>query len=82
MVITGRTRNALALRGSRVRIPPSPLPICRCGGTGRRPGLKIPWVVIPVPVRFRLPALNEDGCKRGCDPGLQPFLSDKDTHFG
>lgn len=23
-VITGRTRNALALRGSRVRIPPSP----------------------------------------------------------
>ena len=28
-------------------------PICRSGGTGRRPGLKIPWVVIPVPVRFR-----------------------------
>ena len=27
--------------------------ICRSGGTGRRPGLKIPWVVIPVPVRFR-----------------------------
>ena len=26
---------------------------CRSGGTGRRPGLKIPWVVIPVPVRFR-----------------------------
>lgn len=25
MVITGRTRNALALRGTRVRIPPSPL---------------------------------------------------------
>ena len=25
----------------------------RSGGTGRRPGLKIPWVVIPVPVRFR-----------------------------
>ena len=30
---------------------------CRSGGTGRRPGLKIPWVVIPVPVRFRSPAL-------------------------
>ena len=27
--------------------------ICRSGGTGRRTGLKIPWVVIPVPVRFR-----------------------------
>ena len=27
--------------------------ICRSGGTGRRPGLKIPWVAIPVPVRFR-----------------------------
>ena len=31
--------------------------ICRRGGTGRRPGLKIPWVAIPVPVRFRSPAL-------------------------
>ena len=31
--------------------------ICRSGGTGRRPGLKIPWVVIPVPVRFRSAAL-------------------------
>ena len=30
--------------------------LCRRGGTGRRPGLKIPWVVIPVPVRFRSPA--------------------------
>ena len=30
---------------------------CRSGGTGRRPGLKIPWVVIPVPVRFRSAAL-------------------------
>ena len=29
----------------------------RSGGTGRRPGLKIPWVVIPVPVRFRSAAL-------------------------
>ena len=33
------------------------LDICRSGGTGRRPGLKIPWVVIPVPVRFRSAAL-------------------------
>ena len=31
----------------------------RSGGTGRRPGLKIPWVVIPVPVRFRS-AANEN----------------------
>ena len=31
---------------------------CRSGGTGRRPGLKIPWVVIPVPVRFRSAALE------------------------
>ena len=30
---------------------------CRSGGTGRRPGLKIPWVVIPVPVRFRSAAV-------------------------
>ena len=28
----------------------------RRGGIGRRPGLKIPWVVIPVPVRPRSPA--------------------------
>ena len=28
----------------------------RSGGTGRRPGLKIPWVVIPVPVRSRFAA--------------------------
>ena len=33
--------------------------ICRSGGTGRRPGLKIPWVVIPVPVRFRSAALSK-----------------------
>ena len=32
---------------------------CRSGGTGRRPGLKIPWVVIPVPVRFRSAAWPE-----------------------
>ena len=35
--------------------------ICRSGGTGRRPGLKIPWVVIPVPVRFRSAALVKNG---------------------
>ena len=34
---------------------------CRSGGTGRRPGLKIPWVVIPVPVRFRSAALVKNG---------------------
>ena len=32
---------------------------CRRGGTGRRPGLKIPWVAIPVPVRSRSPAVRE-----------------------
>ena len=31
-------------------IPPV---IGRCGGIGRRPGLKIPWEEIPVPVRPR-----------------------------
>ena len=31
---------------------------CRRGGTGRRPGLKILWVAIPVPVRFRSPAFK------------------------
>ena len=35
--------------------------LCRRGGIGRRPGLKIPWVVIPVPVRPRSPALPQ--CK-------------------
>ena len=35
--------------------------ICRSGGTGRRPGLKIPWVVIPVPVRFRSAATFFNG---------------------
>ena len=30
--------------------------IRRSGGTGRRPGLKIPWDFTPVPVRFRSPA--------------------------
>ena len=38
--------------------------ICRSGGTGRRPGLKIPWVVIPVPVRFRSAAVFEKQEKR------------------
>ena len=37
------------------------LQVCRSGGTGRRPGLKIPWVVIPVPVRFRSAALSKMG---------------------
>ena len=32
--------------------------ISRSGGIGRRPGLKIPWVVIPVPVRPRPAALQ------------------------
>ena len=34
--------------------------LCWCGGTGRRPGLKILWVVTPVPVRFRLPAFKKE----------------------
>ena len=33
--------------------------VCRCGGTGRRPGLKIPWEEIPVPVRPRSSAPND-----------------------
>ena len=33
---------------------------CRHGGIGRRPGLKIPWEEIPVPVRPRLPALRRN----------------------
>ena len=37
--------------------------VCRCGGIGRRPGLKIPWVVIPVPVRPRSPALLMNSCR-------------------
>lgn len=31
VVITGRTRNAFALRGTRVRIPPSPPVYCAAG---------------------------------------------------
>ena len=38
------------------------LEICRRGGIGRRPGLKIPWVVIPVPVRPRPAALDKGTC--------------------
>ena len=40
---------------------------CRSGGTGRRPGLKIPWVVIPVPVRFRSAALDFNLCFWGTE---------------
>ena len=38
-------------------IPPV---IGRCGGIGRRPGLKIPWEEIPVPVRPRSSAPKFD----------------------
>ena len=49
----GQTVNLLATPSVvRIHHRPSYL-LCRSGGTGRRPGLKIPWVVIPVPVRFR-----------------------------
>ena len=59
---------ALSRRRSRVRVSSGSFLLlntnrrkqfdsCRSGGTGRRPGLKIPWVVIPVPVRFRSAAL-------------------------
>ena len=45
---------------------------CRRGGTGRRPGLKIPWVAIPVPVRSRSPALwkNPENGLNASFPGL------------
>ena len=46
-----RQRSAKPL--SPVRFWVSPPLYCRGGGTGRRKGLKIPRVVIPVPVRFR-----------------------------
>ena len=48
--------SALQAEGHRFE-PYRPHTVCRSGGTGRRPGLKIPWVVIPVPVRFRSAAL-------------------------
>ena len=48
--------SALQAEGHRFE-PYRPHTICRSGGTGRRPGLKIPWVVIPVPVRFRSAAV-------------------------
>ena len=42
--------------------------ICRCGGTGRRPGLKIPWEEIPVPVRPRSSALKKTVSKLYFEP--------------
>ena len=54
----GQTVNLLQI-ASVVRIHLHPLKKCRSGGTGRRPGLKIPWVVIPVPVRFRSAAVTK-----------------------
>ena len=35
----------------------------RCGGIGRRPGLKIPWEEIPVPVRPRSSAPEKATCQ-------------------
>ena len=35
------------------------LKFCRCGGIGRRPGLKIPWYESIVPVRDRSPAPHQ-----------------------
>ena len=52
-----RQRSAKPLSPVRFWVSPpflfSFLVVCRGGGTGRRKGLKIPRVVIPVPVRFR-----------------------------
>ena len=44
-----------------VRAPPLEPIFClrRSGGIGRRPGLKIPWEEIPVPVRPRSSAPND-----------------------
>ena len=52
--------SALQAEGHRFE-PYRPHTRCRSGGTGRRPGLKIPWVVIPVPVRFRSAAVLKSG---------------------
>ena len=42
--------------------------MCRRGGIGRRPGLKIPWVVIPVPVRPRSPVpITSTSYRRGVE---------------
>ena len=53
--------------------------ICRSGGTGRRPGLKIPWVVIPVPVRFRSAAVVEE--KRNVEDTAFLFLKLQEIAF-
>ena len=54
--------------------------VCRSGGTGRRPGLKIPWVVIPVPVRFRS-AARLKGFKFSDSEGLEFFLYNICTNY-
>ena len=54
---------------------------CRSGGTGRRPGLKIPWVVIPVPVRFRSAALSKSGRNVEFTAFLLFFLFQKSEYF-
>ena len=53
--------------------------LCRSGGTGRRPGLKIPWVVIPVPVRFRSAAVGED--KRNVEDAAFLFFDLQEIAF-
>ncbi len=40
---------------------------CRCGGTGRRPGLKIPCYESNVPVRSRSPAPHQNFPYRGVE---------------
>ncbi len=57
------------------------LQVCRSGGTGRRPGLKIPWVVIPVPVRFRSAALSKNGRNVGFTAFLLFFCFKKFEHL-
>ena len=54
--------------------------IRRSGGTGRRPGLKIPWVVIPVPVRFRSAAVVEE--KRNVEDTAFLFFLIKSLNIG
>ncbi len=41
-------------------------PTRRCGGIGRRPGLKIPWEENPVPVQARSPAPEKSSCESNC----------------
>ena len=55
--------------------------ICRSGGTGRRPGLKIPWVVIPVPVRFRSAALGKCASNSYKSRALKKSDSKKELGF-